>query len=88
MAEPFVCPRCGAVSHHPTDKAEGYCGRCHDWTSRADLAEVLDLMIQQMTDLRERVLQLEMAVYDPDPFFFPEEEGRPTETVEVKGDIL
>jgi ribosomal protein S27AE len=28
----FACPRCGAVSHHPTDVAEGYCGRCHDWT--------------------------------------------------------
>lgn len=26
------CPRCGAVSHHPTDQAQGYCGRCHDWT--------------------------------------------------------
>lgn len=28
----FTCPRCGAVSQHPTDKAEGYCGACHDWT--------------------------------------------------------
>ena len=28
----FECPRCGAVSHNPTDVAEGYCGRCHDWT--------------------------------------------------------
>jgi len=28
----FICPRCGAMSHHPTDAAEGYCGRCHDWT--------------------------------------------------------
>jgi hypothetical protein len=25
----FVCPRCGAKSYHPTDKREGYCGRCH-----------------------------------------------------------
>jgi ribosomal protein S27AE len=28
----FVCPRCGAISAHPTDIAQGYCGRCHDWT--------------------------------------------------------
>jgi hypothetical protein len=28
----FTCPRCGRVSHHPTDLAEGYCGACHDWT--------------------------------------------------------
>jgi hypothetical protein len=28
----FTCPRCGAVSHHPDDIREGYCGRCRDWT--------------------------------------------------------
>jgi hypothetical protein len=28
----FTCPRCGAVSHHPKDKAHGYCGRCHEFT--------------------------------------------------------
>jgi len=32
MEPQFICPRCGAVSHHPTDAAEGYCGACHDWT--------------------------------------------------------
>ena len=30
--ETFTCPRCGMVSHNPTDKAEGYCGNCCDWT--------------------------------------------------------
>jgi hypothetical protein len=35
MSEPFTCPRCGAVSHHPRDHAECYCGRCHDWTREA-----------------------------------------------------
>lgn len=25
----FECPRCGAVSFHPRDIAERYCGRCH-----------------------------------------------------------
>lgn len=29
---PFVCPRCGAVSHHPMDLQQGYCGSCHWWT--------------------------------------------------------
>ncbi len=28
----FRCPRCGRVSFHPVDLAEGYCGACHDWT--------------------------------------------------------
>lgn len=28
----FHCPRCGKWSANPTDKAEGYCGHCHDWT--------------------------------------------------------
>jgi hypothetical protein len=29
-AQPYiVCPRCGAVSHHPKDISERYCGRCH-----------------------------------------------------------
>lgn len=28
----FTCPRCGRTSWHPVDVAEGYCGRCHDWT--------------------------------------------------------
>lgn len=32
MLEPFTCPVCGAVSHHPQDGAEGYCGACHWWT--------------------------------------------------------
>jgi ribosomal protein L37E len=32
----FVCPRCGAVSYHPADKAEGYCGRCHDYTGEPE----------------------------------------------------
>lgn len=31
----FTCPRCGRTSHHPTDKQEGYCGACHDWTRDA-----------------------------------------------------
>jgi ribosomal protein S27AE len=28
----FTCPRCGMTSHSPTDIAEGYCGKCFDWT--------------------------------------------------------
>jgi hypothetical protein len=30
----ITCPRCGRTSHHPVDVREGYCGACHDWTSR------------------------------------------------------
>jgi hypothetical protein len=33
MTEPFVCPRCGAISHHLKDREYGYCGRCHAFTS-------------------------------------------------------
>lgn len=29
----IICPRCGAISYHPKDKEEGYCGRCHAFTS-------------------------------------------------------
>lgn len=25
----YVCPLCGAVSYHPIDAVESYCGRCH-----------------------------------------------------------
>lgn len=28
----FTCPKCLAVSHHPEDVRQGYCGRCHDFT--------------------------------------------------------
>jgi len=30
----ITCPRCGLTSYHPRDIAEGYCARCHDWTTR------------------------------------------------------
>jgi ribosomal protein S27AE len=33
-AASFTCPVCGAVSHHPDDVAEGYCGKCHAWTGQ------------------------------------------------------
>jgi hypothetical protein len=28
----YTCPVCGAVSGHPHDEQEGYCGRCHAFT--------------------------------------------------------
>jgi hypothetical protein len=31
----FTCPRCGRTSHNPNDRAQGYCGACHDWTARS-----------------------------------------------------
>lgn len=27
----YTCPRCAAVSYNPTDIAERYCGRCHQF---------------------------------------------------------
>lgn len=35
VSPPFTCSRCGAVSHNPSDREQGYCGRCHDWTGPA-----------------------------------------------------
>lgn len=32
-ASRLTCPRCGMTSWHPRDVAEGYCGKCHDWTA-------------------------------------------------------
>lgn len=29
----FTCPNCGAISHHPEDERNGYCGRCHEYTA-------------------------------------------------------
>lgn len=30
MTEPFKCPKCGRVSHHPEDRRQGWCGVCGD----------------------------------------------------------
>lgn len=32
MPDSFTCPECGAVSYHPQDIAEEYCGNCHIYT--------------------------------------------------------
>lgn len=29
----ITCPVCGMTSYHPEDIRQGYCGRCHDYTS-------------------------------------------------------
>ena len=29
----ITCPVCSATSYNPNDVREGYCGRCHDWTT-------------------------------------------------------
>ena len=36
----ITCPRCGATSHHPEDERQGYCGRCHWWTSDPQLGQL------------------------------------------------
>jgi ribosomal protein L37E len=27
----YRCLKCGAVSYHPEDIEQSYCGRCHQW---------------------------------------------------------
>ena len=29
MTDSITCPRCGMVSHNPSDIAQRYCGKCH-----------------------------------------------------------
>jgi endogenous inhibitor of DNA gyrase (YacG/DUF329 family) len=41
----YVCPRCGAVSHHPKDAEFRFCGRCHrfeDDPEPFDAQDVID----------------------------------------------
>jgi hypothetical protein len=35
----ITCPECGATSSHPQDVRQGYCPRCHWWTSDAVLGQ-------------------------------------------------
>lgn len=29
----ITCPVCAVTSYHPKDISEGYCAKCHDWTT-------------------------------------------------------
>ena len=40
MTDSITCPRCGAKSYHPEDIRQGYCGRCHWWTSDPQLGQI------------------------------------------------
>jgi hypothetical protein len=40
-ADPFTCPRCKTVSHHPTDIEQRYCARCHEWADDMPVARGL-----------------------------------------------
>jgi ribosomal protein L37E len=33
-APSIACPRCKMTSYNVNDIREGYCGNCHDWTSK------------------------------------------------------
>jgi ribosomal protein S27AE len=46
--EPFTCPKCGAVSHHPKDKEQGYCGRCHAFTVADRVGDLVDEGMRQL----------------------------------------
>lgn len=37
----IICPDCGSVSANPNDIREGYCGRCHAWTTPRDTIPLL-----------------------------------------------
>lgn len=43
----ITCPVCRRTSYNPNDIREGYCGYCHDWTSRA-LAVVAPMAMEQV----------------------------------------
>lgn len=45
----FTCPWCGARSANPNDVREGYCGRCHAFTSRSALGP--DQLVSSTDDL-------------------------------------
>lgn len=50
----FTCPRCGATSYHPQDRAEGYCGECRWWTGDSVLGQVDPAnLIDGRDDLRD-----------------------------------
>jgi ribosomal protein S27AE len=36
----ITCPRCSQTSYNANDIANGYCGNCHDWTSRPGVGAV------------------------------------------------
>ena len=36
MTASITCPKCKATSYNPNDVEQGYCARCHDWTSGAN----------------------------------------------------
>lgn len=38
QAQAITCTRCGRTSYNPGDVREGFCGHCHDWTSRGSAA--------------------------------------------------
>lgn len=49
----FTCPRCGAVSHHPKDEQQGYCGRCHDFTGQPGATMLLGAVRREIEMLRQ-----------------------------------
>lgn len=56
----FGCPRCGAVSHSPQDEANGYCGRCRDFTGQEPI-RYGHLPLLDVFELRELLGLLEPA---------------------------
>jgi len=57
MPDVISCPRCGAVSHHPKDIQERYCGRCHQFHDLMDETKILSWRMARELE-QHRALEL------------------------------
>lgn len=65
QAVSITCPRCGATSYHPEDVRQGYCARCHWWTSDPQLGQIEPPGEPELADQHyrpERVVGLVVAI--------------------------
>jgi hypothetical protein len=52
---PFTCPKCGAISHNANDKANGYCGRCKEYTgAHVGTSDVTDSEVMRLMQILGR----------------------------------
>ncbi len=72
----ITCPECGVTSRHPQDIEEGYCFRCHWWTSRPDMIDT-----RRRRPCPDRTLHDEHEWFDDPPIFRLECPGRPARPV-------
>jgi hypothetical protein len=52
MTAPYiVCPRCGAVSHHPMDITERYCSACNHYHDDGEIDRQLAIEAARRDDI-------------------------------------